>query len=229
MDGERTAFAGCALDLDLSIVRGGQATRPAHSPSSCGTTKPGAYVRKRPSSRSRTGVQAGRVTQVPHPGSPRTPSFPGTRPQNVPVIPVEPSHPAPSSFVRSGETGRAGSSPPRASISGSETDEPGEASPSSQPIGRRRSQWALPDREASAASASIEASSTPGVEHQLGAERLAFLEREVRRLRREMDRLLRLMALLEHDLAAERLMSLKPGPLASVVTRVKRVLSWMCG
>jgi len=143
------------------------------------------------------------------------------------VIPVEPSHPAPSSFIRSGETSRAGPFPPRLSSPGTEASGPAGPGKSCSETGRSRTHCAPPGNESFAPSASVEAGSAPGVEHQPGPERLAFLEWEVRRLRREMDRLLRLMALLEHDLAVERIMTLKPGPFASVIARIRNALSWL--
>lgn len=62
--------------------------------------------------------------------------------------------------------------------------------------------------------------STPG-RPQPSPEKMASLEREVLRLRREMDRVLRLMALLEHDLAIERIQAAPSTFLKSVVDRIR--------
>lgn len=52
------------------------------------------------------------------------------------------------------------------------------------------------------------------------ADRVAALEHKVLRLRRDLDRMARVMALLEHDLAIERIAAARP-------TLVDRFCAWM--
>jgi hypothetical protein len=66
-----------------------------------------------------------------------------------------------------------------------------------------------------------------GSSHDHSAERLALLERTVVRLRREMDRMARVMALLEHDRAVERIMSAQPGVLDRLSSWLGQWATWL--
>lgn len=59
------------------------------------------------------------------------------------------------------------------------------------------------------------------------AVRLALLERTVLRLRREMDRMARVMALLEHDRAVERIMSAQPSVLDRIGSWLGQWATWL--
>lgn len=58
-------------------------------------------------------------------------------------------------------------------------------------------------------------------------DRIAALERQVARLRRDHDRMARVMALLEHDLAIERIAEAQPTLLDRLVAWFAELTAWL--